>query len=103
MTLITLLEARTMSNPSFVFDVGQAVRHKISGEEGNVVSRDGHWYRGNAYRLRFAGSRYMNLTWFPEDELVALRPGSTTPPSLVEDMAEFNASLPDPYEDAPGG
>ena len=95
-----------MIDVGFSFKLGQAVRHRMTGEEGNVVARDAHWYRGNAYRLRFQGSQYMNLTWFPEDELEAIRPpyrGPQPDPSFVEDMAEFNARLPDPHEDSPGG
>ncbi len=95
-----------MIDVRFSFKLGQVVRHRITGEEGNVVFRDAHWYRGNAYRLRFVGSQYMNLTWYPEDELVAPRPpynGPKPDQEFVEDMAEFNAGLPDPYEDAKGG
>ena len=95
-----------MIDVGFSFKLGQEVRHRVTGEAGNVVVREGHWYRGNAYRLRFVGSQYMSLPWYPEDDLEALRPlysGPKPDHGFVEDMAEFNAGLPDPYEDAPGG
>ena len=95
-----------MIDVGFLFKSGQVVRHRMTGEEGNVVARDASWYSGNAYRLRFVDSQYMSTTWYQEDELVEVRPPYSGPKpdrEFVEDMAEFNSGAPDPYEDSPGG
>lgn len=95
-----------MIDIGFSFNLGQAVRHRMTRDEGNVVSRAAHWYRGNAYRLRFVGCQYTSFTWYPEDELEAIRPpyrGPEPDHELVEDVAEFISGAPDPYEDSPGG
>ncbi len=78
-----------MSAGGFLYVVGQAVTHRMTREEANVVARDEHWYRGRAYRLRFAGDTYSNMVWYTEGDLELARPPMEGG-AWVEDMTEFN-------------